>query len=90
MKIIIILTLVCFIIVILLFIKGAKDNRKEDPADDTIPDEEMFMENDEFSLDNTISHDTIKRVSLQNKLRKIEEEKGNINIDYTNYHGNQM
>jgi hypothetical protein len=61
------------------------------------PDEEIFSEflEDEHSPENMISIEIIKRVSLRNKLRKIELERkqdgeteiDSLNIDYTNYEG---
>jgi len=79
MKILIGFTILCLIGFIYLYRKAMKD-AKEPPTGTHIiypEDEEIFSEfvEDEFSPDNMISNDTIKRAALRNKLREIEEEK---------------
>jgi hypothetical protein len=92
MKWIIILTIVSFVIVFLLFLKGTKII--QEPEEGTVinyPEEEMFQENDtdEFSPDNIISDQTIKIVNLRYKLKKIEKEKqqNDVDLDYSREDG---
>jgi len=76
MKCILIITIISFLGFVFLLVKARKDAQKEPENGTTVvyPDEEMFMENDEFAPENTISDQTIKDISLRYKFKKLEEE----------------
>jgi hypothetical protein len=76
MKCILIITIISFLGFIFLLIKARKDAQKEPENGTTLvyPDEEMFMENDEFAPENMISDQTIKDVYLKYKFKKLEGE----------------
>ena len=74
---IIIITVLALIGSILIIRSAMKDAKDYQETISKIKEEEMYIENDidEFSPENMISDETIKRVVLRNKLQKIENEK---------------